>query len=838
MPIPMTALLAPPKDWEEFEHLCADLFQREWSAENLTRHGVLGERQFGVDIYATRADGTFAGIQCKGRRKWPPRSLGSAAVQEAAAEAISFAPKLDTLIIATIGEVTGEAQAEARAITERHRPQGLFGVEVRGWTELLRRLADHESLLEKYYGFTGLSSLRAELRSLRSEIELFGSRQSHSQPAAARRRDTAGGAPAVIFSSRLPALAASLSGQSDDSRAFAQSCVGRLRAVLKEIGVPSAGVVALASIAQEFLAAIEDAQYEAALTLHDAFTTVDTAHPSGRDELLPAAMGIAKCSCYAALSRTEEEIAAYTGFATRYAGQEDPGRRFPALLAECLARKGDALARLDRASESQQAYRQVVEKFVSSQVTEVRRQVARALLGSAKLEWMQRRFKKAIGTIDLLTEVIDVTDDIDTCVSVARGLICKATALALKGSDAKAIGVCDELLRRFILVSDVELQEEVVNALVWKGYSLCSLEREAEAAGVFFDLYNRIDKGFDPGNSVSCAAGQIRLGCILHSWGAFDLAGHVFDRVISQAISSEDAEVQLQAGYAFINKALTLREQGKVEQAIEMLSRLFGQPEPDEPNVAPKLLGAGLLLFGTLLRQVGRLPEAVAVFDRLISLSGGPTHPIRSYVASALFHKALALNDLQLVDQAIVTYRDLLRGFGKERDPEVMKASVHGRANLAQHLKDRGELEEALEVYAPLASLPKSILRGEHRAIIARMLINRSVMLCRASRFTEALAGVEFILAGLSDLHDEDLDSPVARAWVVRVYASRRAKGYVVALALAESLVRFYQSTDNVVLRGEIAQCVLTYIEELQAFRESTLVREFLAGLESMRQVT
>lgn len=52
MPTPSTANLPIPKDWDEFENLCADLFSKEWGDRNATRNGRQGQRQHGVDIYA------------------------------------------------------------------------------------------------------------------------------------------------------------------------------------------------------------------------------------------------------------------------------------------------------------------------------------------------------------------------------------------------------------------------------------------------------------------------------------------------------------------------------------------------------------------------------------------------------------------------------------------------------------------------------------------------------------------------------------------------------------------------------------------------------------------
>jgi hypothetical protein len=56
---------APPRSWEQFEELCADLFEVMWSDPNLVRHGRAGQVQNGVDIIAAKGGLFPIGLQCK-----------------------------------------------------------------------------------------------------------------------------------------------------------------------------------------------------------------------------------------------------------------------------------------------------------------------------------------------------------------------------------------------------------------------------------------------------------------------------------------------------------------------------------------------------------------------------------------------------------------------------------------------------------------------------------------------------------------------------------------------------------------------------------------------------
>ena len=166
MPIPATSHLDPPKSWDEFEDICADLFAEEWD-NDVSRHGRGGQQQDGVDIYGTVKGRGGAGVQCKGKRRWPPTKLTIAEIDADVASALKFRPKLAELIIATTAANDAKVQRHARLVTEHHAKRKLFSVHVLGWEELTRRLTKHGKLLEKYYGYVSIGSVRYHVKEIR-----------------------------------------------------------------------------------------------------------------------------------------------------------------------------------------------------------------------------------------------------------------------------------------------------------------------------------------------------------------------------------------------------------------------------------------------------------------------------------------------------------------------------------------------------------------------------------------------------------------------------------------------------------------------------------------------
>jgi hypothetical protein len=166
MVTPATSHLDPPRNWDEFEDICADLFGREWKDNNTTRYGRQGQRQNGVDVYGQPGGQKYAGVQCKGRSKWPPKPLTTADIDEEVEKAKTHKPALSEFTIATIAPNDAQLQDHARKLTEQNEKDGLFKVYVVGWTEITRRLTQYADLVDKHFGYVSGGLIRDEVRDI------------------------------------------------------------------------------------------------------------------------------------------------------------------------------------------------------------------------------------------------------------------------------------------------------------------------------------------------------------------------------------------------------------------------------------------------------------------------------------------------------------------------------------------------------------------------------------------------------------------------------------------------------------------------------------------------
>ncbi len=143
---------APPRSWDQFEELCADVFQEEWRDSGLVRHGRAGQSQDGVDIVGR--DGVFwpVGIQCKKKSSWPVKVLTSKDLESEVAKAKNFKPALKAFYLVSTAPDDEKVQARARELTRQHERAGLFTVHVIGWSELVRRATRHPNMAAKHFG--------------------------------------------------------------------------------------------------------------------------------------------------------------------------------------------------------------------------------------------------------------------------------------------------------------------------------------------------------------------------------------------------------------------------------------------------------------------------------------------------------------------------------------------------------------------------------------------------------------------------------------------------------------------------------------------------------------
>jgi hypothetical protein len=151
----VTAEFAPPRYWEQFEELCADVFQSQFGDAALVRHGRAGQAQHGIDILARNGAIYPIGLQCKKKSQWPVRNLTKADITAAINEASKFQPALKEFYILTTAPDDATLQTHVVTLNQKRESEGLFPIVVLGWGEIVRRAVSDSDVANKHFGPTG-----------------------------------------------------------------------------------------------------------------------------------------------------------------------------------------------------------------------------------------------------------------------------------------------------------------------------------------------------------------------------------------------------------------------------------------------------------------------------------------------------------------------------------------------------------------------------------------------------------------------------------------------------------------------------------------------------------
>lgn len=147
--------IPPPRNWQDFESLCCDLWARIWNDPNTQKNGRSGQVQNGVDIIGrpSNAYDKYYGIQCKGKDTYSGSILAISELNSEVEKAVKFQPSLGHLIITTTSAKDAHIELRAREITEENRKKGLFSVSVFGWSDIVEKLSEHPDIINKYYSW-------------------------------------------------------------------------------------------------------------------------------------------------------------------------------------------------------------------------------------------------------------------------------------------------------------------------------------------------------------------------------------------------------------------------------------------------------------------------------------------------------------------------------------------------------------------------------------------------------------------------------------------------------------------------------------------------------------
>lgn len=142
--------LPKPKNWQDFESICHELWRSIWGDRNAQKNGRQGQAQGGVDIYGypTYALGLHA-VQCKGKNDNYDSQLTQDEIDAECIKAKTFSPDVKNYIIATTGP--RDTKLQKHCIELNANQTFPFPVSVWSWDDIEPEIAARENLLKSHY---------------------------------------------------------------------------------------------------------------------------------------------------------------------------------------------------------------------------------------------------------------------------------------------------------------------------------------------------------------------------------------------------------------------------------------------------------------------------------------------------------------------------------------------------------------------------------------------------------------------------------------------------------------------------------------------------------------
>jgi len=151
MPLISACQIPAPRNWQDLEALCVDLWREEWEDPQIQRVGRPGQTQDGVDICARLRNGKWAGIQCKCIRG--DSTLLEKDLLVEVGKARGFQPPLSQYMVVTTGLKDAHLESVCRALSLEHVKTHGFSVAVLGWSDVCLLLERNPSVARRHFPF-------------------------------------------------------------------------------------------------------------------------------------------------------------------------------------------------------------------------------------------------------------------------------------------------------------------------------------------------------------------------------------------------------------------------------------------------------------------------------------------------------------------------------------------------------------------------------------------------------------------------------------------------------------------------------------------------------------
>ena len=307
------------------------------------------------------------------------------------------------------------------------------------------------------------------------------------------------------------------------------------------------------------------------------------------------------------------------------------------------------------------------------------------------------------------------------------------------------------------------------------------------------------------------------------------------DTVLSEEGDSEDPVAARRVAEALARKASALRELGRVEDAVNVWDQLIGRYNREASAAASSIVMTAFYWKARDLERIGRHHESRAAVTELLERSRGlpQTEPLELLVVRALAVRARVVAALGSVDEAIRSAEELVARAGRSSEPELRRWTAWAIEHESRLLIAEGRIDQALMASVRLESRlldePPESLAG-----VIETINNHSLLLLQLGAPNPA-AVARFLLLVLINTAGQALDLGVSR--VTHHLSGRAPRSAGLSHALATDKLDFLSVVRQSRRRAEQARAashaVIAKIgsSEDPDLRRCAATAEFIVGL-------
>ena len=432
-------------------------------------------------------------------------------------------------------------------------------------------------------------------------------------------------------------------------------------------------------------------QVEAAITACDELIArfhSDSEWPIGN--IVAAAM-LHKAALLCRGGKSEEALGVYEEIAARFSGAQEPALRERA--HDALERKRSLLRMIPNGGARLiAAHDELLKYYAETPEQGLEAKIAIVLLDKAVLLRVNRRSEPAIGLCNEIEARFSTSDRTEVREQVAKALFQKSAFLAQIGRVGEANKVFEELVERFSGAPEQSIRD-------WLGPLMASkaeAQKKHERAAHLDELIGRFVETGDPSLRVQVAEAFNEKAF------AIDLGPRIkiLDELLRYFSEASEAPIRLQVAVALSCKAGTLSRMFRIEEQkvvfAEFLRRFAEAPEAE---IRARVAGALLWRARDPLVKA-RSEQVVAELDELLRRFSQEREPeIEVVVADAMFDRVTALAKMGRQDEQIAACNEIISRFANHQELRVRRVVAKSFLEKGRLLGSLRKTEDEVEVY-------------------------------------------------------------------------------------------------------------------------------------------